>query len=90
MHQSLPNPHGRGGPGDPKLAQALAFEVRSICTGTTDHGDALHQVLAALFLDMPSLRAEVATTRLARSLLTSDSELIWAQVQIAATHPDRC
>ncbi|NGM21392.1 hypothetical protein G3576_15315 [Roseomonas stagni] len=76
------------GPSDPRLAVAIANEIRLIGLGAASAGDSapegasLQALLARLFADVPSLSASTVTVRLTGALLRADAEAIWSRVQM--------
>ncbi|WP_439551825.1 hypothetical protein [Falsiroseomonas sp.] len=77
-------PHALASPGpvaarpDPSLSRAIAIELRRLGQRSDAAPDALHELLAILFLDRQDLPAAEVGRRLAAALMLGDAEAAWA------------
>lgn len=69
---------GRPVPPDPSLSRAIAIELRRLGQLPDVAPDALHQLLAILFLDRADLPPAEVSRRLAAALVLGDAEGAWA------------
>lgn len=71
-------PAGRATPPDPSLSRAIAAELRRLGQLQAAAPDALHELLAILFIDGPEVPAAAINLRLAAALMQGDAEAAWA------------
>lgn len=78
---------GRLVPPDPSLSRAIAIELRRLGQLPDAAPDALHQLLAILFLDRADLPPAEVSRRLAAALMLGDAEAAWAGARCGRPHP---